>query len=145
METKFKVLIGIGSTLTVGTGVVLGYRFWKSKQEDNLSLEIGTVDWKNKIIPFKILNNGKVFIDEKINWTKDNLGKEFGYIKDSKGKNELWGSNLQNGLVLVAKSLGKNKSGKIIDFGSKTIKDYNGTNLSKDIAGANAAITNLFF
>ena len=144
METKFKILIGIGSTLVVGTGAVLGYRFWKSKQEDDLTLEIGTVDWERKIVPFKILNNGKVFIDEKINWTKDNLGKEFGYIKESNGKNELWGSNLQNGLVLVAKSLGKNKSGKIIDFGSKTIKDYKGTNLVKDIAGANAAITNLF-
>ncbi len=144
METKYKVLIGIGSALVVGTGAYFGYRFWDSKHEDNLTLEIGTVNWDTKTVPFKILNNGKVFIDEKINWTKDNLGKEFGYIKDKKGKNELYGSNLQNGLVLVAKSLGKNKSGKIIDFGSKTIKDYNGTNLVKDIAGANAAITNFF-
>ncbi len=139
-----KILIGIGSALVVGTGAVLGYKFWKSKQEDDLTLQIGDVDWANRIVPFKILNNGKVFIDEKINWTKDNLGKEFGYIKDPKGKNELWGSNVQNGLILVAKSLGKNKSGKIIDFNAKKIRDYGGENLVKDIADTNNLIKNFF-
>ena len=66
------------------------------------------------------------------------------YTKSLNDKNQVWGANLQNGMVLTATSLGNNKSGKTIDFGSKTIKDYNGQSISKDIEGANKAITNLF-
>jgi hypothetical protein len=144
METKFKVLIGIGSALVLGTTAYAIYKFMDNKKEDDLSLEIGTVDWASKKVPFKVLKNGKVIISETIDWTKDRLGKEFGYTKSLKDKNQVWGANLQNGMVLTATSLGNNKSGKTIDFGSKTIKDYNGQSISKDIEGANKVITNLF-
>ena len=142
METKTKVLIAIGSLSILGLSAFLGYKFWKSKKEDDLYLEIGSVDWANRIVPFKVLKDGKVIINETINWKKDNLGKEFGYINSSDKKNDVWGSNLPNGLVLVAKSLGKNKSGKIIDFNSKKVKEYYGENLVKDIESANQAIKN---
>lgn len=142
METKTKILIVVGSLSVIGVSVFLGYRFSKSRREDDLSLEIGSVDWTNRIVPFKVLKDGKVIMNEIINWKKDNFGKEFGYVNSNDKKNDVWGSNLPNGLVLVAKSLGKNKSGKIIDFNSKKIKEYSGDNLVKDIEGANQAIKN---
>lgn len=144
METKYKILIGLGSALVLGTAAFAIYKKIDSKKEDDLSLEIGTVDWTSKKVPFKVLRKGKVIINETVDWAKDRLGKEFGYTKSLNDKNQVWGANLQNGMVLTATSLGTNKSGKTIDFGSKTIKDYNGRSITKDIEGANKVITNFF-
>lgn len=112
------------------------------QKEDSLVLDVVYVDWINKKVSFKVSANGKIIISEMIAWEKTNLGGEFGFVPASNNastqtKNEVYGAYLPNGLVLVAKSLGVNKSGKIIGFNPKSIKEYNGANLVKDIAMAN--------
>ena len=144
MENKTKIFIALGAVLAIGAGYG-SYVFYRSKKEDDLKLEIGVVDWSNKMVPFSLYKNGKKMIDQTtVNWTKDNYGKEYGYMATNDDKNEVHGINLPNGFILTAKSLGKIKSGKIIDFGSKTIKDYTGSNAVADIAKANEAIKNIF-
>lgn len=118
------------------------------EKEDNLVLDVVYVDWANKKVSFKLSANGKIIMSEMIAWEKKELGGEFGFIPASNNassqvKNEIFGANLPNGLVLVAKSLGVNKAGKIIDFNSKSVKEYNGANLVKDIAMASDAAKSL--
>ncbi len=144
METKTKIFIALGAMLAIGAGYG-SYVFYRSKKEDDLKLEIGVVDWNSKSVPFTLYKDGKKMMNEiTINWAKDNYGKEFGFVSSSDDKNEVNGINLPNGFILTAKSLGNIKSGKIIDFGSKTIKDYTGSNAVADIAKANEAIKNFF-
>lgn len=163
MEKSTKALIIVGSILTLGLVGYLVYEHNKSKKakadgtpkddkkstgttstkskiEESLSLDITNVDWVKKLVSFRVLLGGKVYMSEKVAWEKQNFGGEFGFVGSplysSSNQIEVVGANLPMGLVLVVKSNGVNKSGRIIDFNSKTVKTYNGQNMVKDIASA---------
>lgn len=163
MEKGTKTLIIVGSILTLGLVGYLVYEHNKSKKakadakpkddkkstgstatkpksDESISLDITNVDWVNKIVSFRVLLGGKVYMSEKVTWEKKNFGGEFGFVGSPlyspSNQIEVVGANLPMGLVLVVKSNGINKSGRIIDFNSKTVKAYNGQNMIKDIASA---------
>lgn len=114
------------------------------KSNESLSLKITNVDWVKKIVSFQVFLGHKVYMSQNVAWDKSQFGGEFGYVGSplftSSNQIEIVGSNLPMGLVLVVKSNGVNKSGRIIDFNSKTVKVYNGANMVKDIASAKEAL-----
>lgn len=102
------------------------------------------MDWKNRVVPTNYSRNGDVFSEGAEIWRKDLVGKgERDNMSD--GKNVFYQKDLPNGMILRGTSLGKQKFGKIIDFNSKTIKDYNGSNVNNDIAAANEVLKNISF
>jgi hypothetical protein len=151
MKTSTKLLIFVGSALVLG---VAGYFIYKKMKgtpkgtakaevkegEDLITLEVTNTDWANRAVTFRVLLNGKVYMSEKINWENKYMGSEFGFVGSplysAKNKIEVVGANLTNGIILVVKSNGVNKTGKIINFATKNITDYNGANLGEDIAKA---------
>jgi hypothetical protein len=151
MKTSTKLLIFVGSALVLG---VAGYFIYKKMKgtpkgtakaevkegEDLITLEVTNTDWANRAVTFRVLLNGKVYMSEKINWENKYMGSEFGFVGSplysAKNKIEVVGANLTNGIILVVKSNGVNKTGKMINFATKNITDYNGANLGQDIAKA---------
>ncbi len=161
MKTSTKALIIVGSVVTVGIVGYLIYRSMKKKSstsgtvpdnakstvvtktpkgEEFITLEITDTDWANRSVSFRVLLNGKPYMAQTVAWENKFLGSEFGYVGSPlyKATNqiEVVGANLTNGLILVVKSNGINKTGKMINFASKKITDYNGANLGQDIAKA---------
>jgi hypothetical protein len=167
MKTSTKILIFIGSALTIG---VAGYFIYKkikdkpldgdkkkddSKKKDDtkktekdkvnqtvtqdaVNLEIVDTDWTNRTVTFRVLLNNKTYMSEKIQWENKYMGSEFGFVGSPlyspTNQIEVVGVNLTNGLILVVKSNGVIKSGKIVNFATKKVADYNGANLGEDIA-----------
>ena len=74
---------------------------------------------------------------------KDLVGKGEQLVSDGI-KNKIYVTHLPNGYVVRGTSLDKQKFGKIVDFISKTVKDYVGTNTNNDIAAAGETLKNLF-
>lgn len=161
MEKSTKVLIFFGTTITLG---VAGYFIYRALTKDStkklnpvdpkqpqvnneLSFDITNVDWDKKIVSFQVLLGGKTYMSEKVVWENKAFGGEFGFVGSplysANNKIEIVGANLPKGLVLVVKNNGENKFGKIIDFNSKTVKDYNGKNIVGDIAAAQKVISGL--
>ena len=143
METSKKVLIGIGAFVLLAGGSFLVYRNYIRKKEDDLTIEIGKVDWVNRTVPVKYKANGITYSTGTEQWRKDLVGKP---ERDIQGglKDAIYQTDLLNGIILRGESLGKQKFAKIIDFTSKTVKDYNGSNVSKDISEASKTLYNLF-
>jgi hypothetical protein len=155
MERDTKIVIAVCSVLVAGVAGFIIYKVMNDKKKtgsmsDNQSkdssskqqsasaskLEVTKVDWDKKIVYFNVVSGGKIIMSDKIQWEKKDLGAEFGFVNSSNANVEITGANLPNGLVLVLKENGVNKSGKIFDFNSKMVKDYNGSNLAKDISVA---------
>jgi hypothetical protein len=143
METYKKVLISIGAFVLLAGGSFLVYRNYRRKKEDDLTINIGTIDWAKREIPFTINVNGELFSKGSTVWRKDLVAK--GERESaSTGKDTIYETNLPNGFIIRGESLGKQKFAKIIDFTSKTVKDYNGSNVSKDISEASKTLANIF-
>lgn len=163
MKTSTKILIFIGSALTIGVAGYFIYKKIKDKPvdgakktddtkkadkdkvgttptttQDAVNLEIVDTDWNNRTVTFRVLLNNKTYMSEKIQWENKYMGSEFGFVGSPlyspTNQIEVVGVNLTNGLILVVKSNGVIKSGKIINFASKKVADYNGANLGEDIA-----------
>jgi hypothetical protein len=161
MKTSTKILIFIGSALTIGVAGYLIYRKVKSKPvdgakktddtkktekdkvnqtttQDVINLEIVNTDWVNRSVTFRVLLNNKTYMSEKIQWENKYTGSEFGFVGSPlyspTNQIEIVGVNLTNGLILVVKSNNVIKAGKIVNFATKTVADYNGNNLTQDIA-----------
>lgn len=143
MKKGLKIFLGISIPLVLATGGFLVYRNYRRKKEDDLTIEIGTVDWNKRQVPYTIKSNGKFDSSSISNWRKDLVGKGEQDVVSS-GKNKTYETNLPNGFIIRGTSLGKQKFVKIIDFNSKTIKDYVGSNVNNDISTLNKNITNLF-
>lgn len=142
MGTGLKIALWSGGIL-VAAGIGYGiYRSMRSKQEDDLTIDIGTVDWTNRKVPYSLKANGKNDGSGTASWRSDLVGKGE-TNKMANKRNEYGEVNLPNGLIIYAKSLGTDKAAKIIDFNSKTVKDFKG-NVSNAIAGAAQTLTNLF-
>lgn len=143
MQKGLKIFLGISIPLVVLTGSFFIYKNYRSKKEDDLTIDIGTVDWKNRIVPTTYSINGEIFSKGSDIWRKDLVGKgERDNMSD--GKNAFYQTDLSNGMILRGTSMGKQKFAKIIDFNSKTVKDYTGSNVSNDIASASEIVKNLF-
>ena len=142
MHIGFKITLGV---LGAGTLFGIGYaihRSIRSKKEDDLTVDIGTVDWANRKVPYIIKANGKTEISGITPWRSDLVGK--GEVNGGGNQRNTFGEiHLTNGLVIYAKSLGSDKDAKIVDFVSKTVKPYKG-NASNAIAAAGQTLTNLF-
>jgi uncharacterized protein YodC (DUF2158 family) len=161
MDKGTKVLVFFGVTITIGVAGYFIYRALNKKSttklnvdnskqpqiNNELSFDITNVDWDKKIVSFQVLLGGKTYMSEKIAWEAKSFGGEFGFVGSplysDKNKIEIVGANLPKGLVLVVKNNGENKFGKIIDFNSKTVKDYNGKNIVGDIAAAQKVLSGL--
>ncbi len=143
METKFKFLIGVGITLAFATGGFFVYRNYRRKKEDDLTIDMGTVDWINRKVPYTVKLNGKFDSSSMSTWRKDLIGKGEQLVSSGL-KNKIYETHLPNGFIVRGTSLDKPKFGKIVDFVSKTIKDYTGTNVDNDIASASETLKNLF-
>lgn len=159
MEKGTKVAIFFGTTITLGIVGYFVYRALKKPEpakpsldtkpaETNaLSFDITNVDWNKKIVSFRILLGDKTYMSESVTWEPKNFGGEFGFVGSplysEKNKIEVAGANLPKGLVLVVKNNGENKFGKIIDFNSKSVKDYNGKSIVGDIAAAQKVVSGL--
>lgn len=142
MKLGYKILIGVGSALAVA-GISFGiYRSVQSKKEDDLTIDIGTVDWAKRQVPYVYKNNGKPDGSGTEQWRADLVGKGEVNVVANK-RNEYGSIHLPNGLIIFSKSLGTSKGAKIIDFNSKTVKDFTG-NASNAIAAATQTLTNLF-
>ncbi len=143
---KIGAIIGL-SVLGVATLATVGYfGFVRPKKNDEFTIEVNTVNWANKKVPYKIKRNSPFasydVTSGTTSWRSDLVGK--GKVNGVKNKNEEFGEvHLPGGLIIYANYKGKDMTAKIIDFNGKTIKDFKG-NISNAIAGASQTITNLF-
>lgn len=136
MHIGLKITLGVlGAGALFGIGYAI-HRSIRSKKEDDLTLDIGTVDWANKIVPYTLKQGKQTISTSKAGWLLPGT-TDF-------GKNIIVQvTRLTNGLVIQASVNGDIKAGKTIDFNSKTVKDFTG-NVSNAIAGATQTLTNLF-
>lgn len=139
-----KIFLGLGITATaVGIGYAI-HRSIRSKKEDDFDINIGTVDFTGRKVPYSISVKGKnqPELSSTASWRADLVGK--GEVNGYGNKRNKFGEvHLPNGLIIFTRSLGTDKTAKIIDFNSKTVKDFKG-NVSNALAGATQTITNLF-
>lgn len=141
MKKGLKIFLGISIPLVLATGGFLVYRNYRRKKEDDLAIEIGAVDWTKRQVPYTFYANGKKVSSGISFWRADLVGKP---TMGSSNKNGLVENFLTNGTILTGTSLGETKTGKIIDFTSKTIRDYAGSDVDSDIKKTKQTLTNLF-
>lgn len=115
-------LIGGGLVLASITGFYI-YRNMRRNTPDEITFKIVKIDGKS--VDYEYFFNGK----------KEGLGVAIWQpwkVKASAIENIDWGKNkisvtyLPNGVIFSSKSLGGSSNGKIVDFRTKTIKDYKG-------------------
>src|SRR3990172_7861377 len=108
MNTGLKVTLWVAGGLAVGTVAFFGIRaLMKPQEDDNLTLDIGTVDWTQRLVPYTLKQGKQTVTSGNALWQMPGTST-FG----NKVKVEV--TKLTNGLVIQASHNGEVKSGKTI-------------------------------